>query len=492
MHKAERQQGQAQHQPAAKQGNGAALESPQGGHIAQLEALANSGPHVEKQAQLAAMINASPTIAAQRRLDMIHNSPRQMKQQASFDAIHNSPRQTAQRKQFDSLLGTAQRVPEEELPAQPRLVSEAPAQLEQQPAQLEATERKPNNTGLPDNLKSGIESLSGMSMDNVRVHYNSSQPAQLNALAYAQGTDIHVAPGQEKHLPHEAWHVVQQAQGRVRPTMQMKSGVPVNDDKGLEHEADVMGRKAFDSGTAGVGGKGFAPFAVLQAVFSQTTPGLQTHVHGGVTSNYDIATNTADLHIAAGANAAGNLMADFLIALWEIRDTIVAGQTRNPLVPGGVEMHPGGSQVLKMTMEMLGEAVGQAPHVQTAQTLKGIRQTNNLPLGAGIPAAQINDVLDSTIVPEHRAYRDSLVGVAGITMNPVGGGTSGGTVDMLHGAGAAAERTLYDTALATLRPFMSINVTITLPVLQQVIAMMEGKLSFFQKLALKAKYMLNN
>jgi hypothetical protein len=66
-------------------------------------------------------------------------------------------------------------------------------------------EEKPNNTGLPNQLKSGIESLSGMSLDNVKVHYNSSKPAQLNAHAYAQGSDIHVAPGQEQHLPHEAW-----------------------------------------------------------------------------------------------------------------------------------------------------------------------------------------------------------------------------------------------------------------------------------------------
>jgi hypothetical protein len=101
-----------------------------------------------------------------------------------------------------------------------------------------------NNTGLPDQLKSGIESLSGLSMDHVRVHYNSSQPAQLNALAYAQGKDIHLAPGQERHLPHEAWHVVQQAQGRVLPTLQLNDGVQVNDDAGLEREADVMGRKA--------------------------------------------------------------------------------------------------------------------------------------------------------------------------------------------------------------------------------------------------------
>ena len=41
-------------------------------------------------------------------------------------------------------------------------------------------------------------------MDHVKVHYNSSQPAQLNALAYAQGSDIHIGPGQEKHLTGRA------------------------------------------------------------------------------------------------------------------------------------------------------------------------------------------------------------------------------------------------------------------------------------------------
>lgn len=109
---------------------------------------------------------------------------------------------------------------------------------------------KPNNTGLPDNLKSSIEGLSGISMDDVRVHYNSSRPAQLQALAFAQGADIHVAPGQERHLPHEAWHVVQQKQGRVHPTIQMKDSLNVNDDEGLEREADIMGSKALTGGDA--------------------------------------------------------------------------------------------------------------------------------------------------------------------------------------------------------------------------------------------------
>lgn len=105
-------------------------------------------------------------------------------------------------------------------------------------------QKKENKTGLPDNLKSGVENLSGISLDDVKVHYNSDQPASLQAHAYAQGTDIHVAPGQEKHLPHEAWHVVQQKQGRVQPTKQLKGTTNINDDTGLEKEADVMGAKA--------------------------------------------------------------------------------------------------------------------------------------------------------------------------------------------------------------------------------------------------------
>lgn len=122
-----------------------------------------------------------------------------------------------------------------------QLVAEADTALEDGAIQAKS---EANQTVLPAQLKAGIESMSGMNLDHVRVHYNSDKPAQLNAHAYAQGSEIHVAPGQEQHLPHEAWHVVQQAQGRVRPTMQMKSGVAVNDEQGLEAEADHMGEQA--------------------------------------------------------------------------------------------------------------------------------------------------------------------------------------------------------------------------------------------------------
>lgn len=104
-------------------------------------------------------------------------------------------------------------------------------------------QRQPNKTGLPDKLKSGMENLSGMSLDHVRVHYNSAKPAAVQAHAYAQGSDIHLASGQEKHLPHELGHVVQQAQGRVTATTSV-GGMAVNDSPALEHEADVLGASA--------------------------------------------------------------------------------------------------------------------------------------------------------------------------------------------------------------------------------------------------------
>ncbi|HEX7286310.1 MAG TPA: DUF4157 domain-containing protein [Candidatus Angelobacter sp.] len=106
---------------------------------------------------------------------------------------------------------------------------------------------KDSRTGLPATLKAGVEKLSGISLAEVQVRYNSPQPAQLHALAFAKGTEIHVAPGQGKHLPHEAWHVVQQKQGRVRPTMQFQ-GTAINDDPELEQEADRMGARALQAG----------------------------------------------------------------------------------------------------------------------------------------------------------------------------------------------------------------------------------------------------
>jgi hypothetical protein len=164
------------------------------------------------------------------------------------------------------------------------------AQRQPQPQQAP----RANNTGMPDQLKSGIESVSGLSMDHVQVHYNSSQPGQLNALAYAQGSDTDLAPRHEHHLPHEAWQVVQQAQGRVRPTLQMKEGVLVNDDVGLEREADLMAPKALEGGHRVVEAHHFVSMPIETAQL----------IEGDATNSPDV--NVANNHSALLANGPGS------------------------------------------------------------------------------------------------------------------------------------------------------------------------------------------
>ena len=149
-------------------------------------------------------------------LQRMANNSRMVRQLMAFQATANASRQVSQLKALQFAANNT-------------------------PVQRQAA--SPNRTSLPAQLRAGIEELSGVSMEGVNVHMNSNMPAQMQAYAYAQGSDIHIAPGQEKHLPHEAWHVAQQRQGRVQPTTQI-SGSPVNDSPSLESEADTMGTKA--------------------------------------------------------------------------------------------------------------------------------------------------------------------------------------------------------------------------------------------------------
>ncbi len=109
----------------------------------------------------------------------------------------------------------------------------------------------PTGKGLPKSVKGKMENSFGTDFSTVQLHTDSSQARDLGALAYTQGENIHFAPGQfdtgsqrgQALLGHELTHVVQQRQGRVQPTVQAK-GLAVNDDKGLEREADEWGGRA--------------------------------------------------------------------------------------------------------------------------------------------------------------------------------------------------------------------------------------------------------
>ncbi|OPX43332.1 hypothetical protein CLHUN_26770 [Ruminiclostridium hungatei] len=56
-------------------------------------------------------------------------------------------------------------------------------------------------SGIPGNLRAGLEKLSGVDLSDVKVHQNSDKPQQVGALAYTKGNDIHIAPRTGKVSP---------------------------------------------------------------------------------------------------------------------------------------------------------------------------------------------------------------------------------------------------------------------------------------------------
>lgn len=112
------------------------------------------------------------------------------------------------------------------------------AQLFKQTEQTEQTERTSKNlTGIPTQMKWEFEQKSGLCFDDVRVHYGSDKPLKFGALAYAQGNQVYIGPGQEHCLRHELGHVVQQKQRQVQPDY-VQNGQPVCVAASLERMAD--------------------------------------------------------------------------------------------------------------------------------------------------------------------------------------------------------------------------------------------------------------
>lgn len=101
----------------------------------------------------------------------------------------------------------------------------------------------PASSSLPADLQGGLETALGVSMAGVRVVYGSSEPARYGAAAFARKGVIHLGPGQDKFLDHEAAHIGQQRLGQVRPTGERK-GQPVNEDASMEAAADHLAAQA--------------------------------------------------------------------------------------------------------------------------------------------------------------------------------------------------------------------------------------------------------
>jgi Domain of unknown function (DUF4157) len=108
-----------------------------------------------------------------------------------------------------------------------------------------------NQTGIPTPVLRKMEGFLGQEFSNVRVQTNSPSAVEIGAQAYTHGNQLHFAPGKfqpetatgQQLLGHELTHVVQQQQGLVKPTIQLKNGLIINKEASLESEADNYGRQ---------------------------------------------------------------------------------------------------------------------------------------------------------------------------------------------------------------------------------------------------------
>ena len=106
----------------------------------------------------------------------------------------------------------------------------------------------PAGERLPAAMVDGIARLSGFDVSATRIRRRSDAPGRIGARAFTFGTEVHLGPGHEDRLAHEAWHVVQQSQGRAqRKSVVGVGGVGINVDPSLEREADTMGAQATET-----------------------------------------------------------------------------------------------------------------------------------------------------------------------------------------------------------------------------------------------------
>ncbi|MDR2572435.1 MAG: hypothetical protein LBD23_19365 [Oscillospiraceae bacterium] len=63
---------------------------------------------------------------------------------------------------------------------------------------------------MDDDLKTDIDKTSDLAIDDVKPRYSFEKPIQLNEIAHTRANQVHIAPGQERHIEHDLSHVVEQ------------------------------------------------------------------------------------------------------------------------------------------------------------------------------------------------------------------------------------------------------------------------------------------
>lgn len=192
------------------------------------------------------------------------------------------------------------------------------------------------NDKLPETVQTKMENSFGEDFSDVNIHDNSTKAEDLGAKAFAQGKDVHFAPGEfqpntkdgQELIGHELTHVVQQKEGKVQGG-EVNGKDMVNQDPSLEKEADDAGKLASEGKEVEVSGLGSGVQMKGDGKISEAD--LHSHLNSYIT-NWKGACQTGvnlfssialEQRISELENPTQSMM-DFLISIFETGSAIMS------------------------------------------------------------------------------------------------------------------------------------------------------------------------
>lgn len=132
-------------------------------------------------------------------------------------------------------------------------------------------------TGIPFQMQRHFEGISGFSLADVQVSYNSNRSAQLNVLAHTQRNRAYIAPKQERCLSYELGYIVPQKQefseelshSQNSDTLQLYCGSEVYTSESGSNLLHYIGKDAPDGGMPNEGVPSNTGISILYEVIAQ-------------------------------------------------------------------------------------------------------------------------------------------------------------------------------------------------------------------------------
>jgi hypothetical protein len=136
--------------------------------------------------------------------------------------------------------------------------------------------------------------------------------------------------------------------------------------------------------------------------------------HGLVHGTYEEESNSADLHVDAKSDGPGLRVVDMVGAAEEVYDLMMVRQRNNgPL--GKFILHPTGAAIVKIVVELLGEALGGLLGKTKARAHKFYRKNLNR---SAASSSMSSEKLAPGVLNEHFSYLQSLAGSTSVGIIP--------------------------------------------------------------------------